>query len=895
MLALKSDMIVSLMLWSIGIFVRAQGVDFSEIEGNLSIFNNVFPQEKVYLHLDNTAYARGEIIWFAAYVVRTDGVREDLSKTLYVELLNPVGEVFETQKLRIENGHAHGQISLDGKPVPTGFYEIRAYTRYMTNWPSECIFSRIFPVLSEIEGSISDSVRHYEMKNLESLNRMEWETTLDAEGRSLQEKLMQNLSYCDTLSQPNRTPYLGSTEIQDVRFYPEGGRLVRGIPSRIAFEVNEAATYSAPHYGTLCNEAGEVLAEVRTQHEGRGSFVCTPDGGQLHVRFGEKDFLLLEAEEEGCVMGVNALEEKTVTAEISVSKGYVGDTLGLSLMHNGTLKYFGVFFARDEPSYLRFNRSELPAGVNQLTLFTREGFILSERLFFVQPREEDVDSINVTVPDTIMPYGKIRLRLQGNTPKAYLSLSVQDHDRQLAPHDGGSLATWLLLASDLKGYIRNASYYLEEDDIEHRQAADLLMMVQGWRRYNWHQMAGKEPFEKKQPIEDGLYIDGQVCEKEQPVSEAHLAIFMIRPGRRPVVADAVTDSAGYYAIRLPDNMKGEWATAIQTTIKGKASKLAVGIDRYFSPEKKCLSLLETDMNRYAHELVFTPESLPFDSLRFLQEPGDRLLNEAVVKRRRKKKDFSLTGKDLEREKELLGTNYLYFDLAKEADSYADRGLHVPTLEEWVLQKDYVRKGVENGRVLMHWNMSAGLDFAPVDVDISASKYQMMTGEKLPPGVKATVPAGGVMPQTKTMSYPMQQPITAYRSAYIRMEPFDTIVTKNNTGVAIHMPKKQLQIETERFKNSIGLMVFQRHTFHEQRKGIRRTYYLGYNVPQTYEVPDYSILPLAQDYRRTLYWNPDVQLDDNGEAIVEFYNNSTCKSISISAEGITEDGIPLVNN
>ena len=305
MLALKSDMIVSLMLWSIGIFVRAQGVDFSDIEGNLSIFNNVFPQEKVYLHLDNTAYARGEIIWFAAYVVRTDGVREDLSKTLYVELLNPVGEVFETQKLRIEKGHAHGQISLDGKPVPTGFYEIRAYTRYMTNWPSECIFSRIFPVLSEIEGSISDSVRHYEMKNLESLNRMEWETTLDAEGRSLQEKLMQNLSYCDTLSQPNRTPYLGSTEIQDVRFYPEGGRLVRGIPSRIAFEVNEAATYSAPHYGTLCNEAGEVLAEVRTQHEGRGSFVCTPDGGQLHVRFGEKDFLLLEAEEEGCVMGVH--------------------------------------------------------------------------------------------------------------------------------------------------------------------------------------------------------------------------------------------------------------------------------------------------------------------------------------------------------------------------------------------------------------------------------------------------------------------------------------------------------------------------------------------------------------------------------------------------------------
>ena len=32
-------------------------------------FSQVCPQEKVYLHFDNTAYFQGDVIWFSAYVV----------------------------------------------------------------------------------------------------------------------------------------------------------------------------------------------------------------------------------------------------------------------------------------------------------------------------------------------------------------------------------------------------------------------------------------------------------------------------------------------------------------------------------------------------------------------------------------------------------------------------------------------------------------------------------------------------------------------------------------------------------------------------------------------------------------------------------------------------------
>nr|MCR4837126.1 hypothetical protein [Bacteroidaceae bacterium] len=53
-------------------------------------FNLYSPQEKVYLHFDNTGYFKGEYIRFKAYVTRCDTERKtDLSHVLYVELVNP--------------------------------------------------------------------------------------------------------------------------------------------------------------------------------------------------------------------------------------------------------------------------------------------------------------------------------------------------------------------------------------------------------------------------------------------------------------------------------------------------------------------------------------------------------------------------------------------------------------------------------------------------------------------------------------------------------------------------------------------------------------------------------------------------------------------------------------
>lgn len=61
----------------------------------------------------------------------------------------------------------------------------------------------------------------------------------------------------------------------------------------------------------------------------------------------------------------------------------------------------------------------------------------------------------------------------------------------------------------------------------------------------------------------------------------------------------------------------------------------------------------------------------------------------------------------------------------------------------------------------------------------------------------------------------------------------------------------------------------------------------------YHLPNYSKSHPESDYRRTLYWNPDLLLDENGEATVQFYNNGTCKQLFISAEGVTKEGKKIV--
>lgn len=88
----------------------------------------------------------GDTLHFEAFVEREgkEGAT-DYSRVLYVELLSRQGYVVVRKKMPIVDGWAKGTLWVDSL-YGSGFYELRAYTRYMTNWNDCQYFSQVVPV-----------------------------------------------------------------------------------------------------------------------------------------------------------------------------------------------------------------------------------------------------------------------------------------------------------------------------------------------------------------------------------------------------------------------------------------------------------------------------------------------------------------------------------------------------------------------------------------------------------------------------------------------------------------------------------------------------------------------------------------------------------------------------
>ena len=105
--------LLSTLLLLISMIARAQS-PLDTLVMRAIMVNQLFPQEKVYLHFDNTSYYLGETMWFKAYVVGTaDHKQLPQSKVLYVELVAPEGYIVETKKYKLDDkGCCNGEFEL---------------------------------------------------------------------------------------------------------------------------------------------------------------------------------------------------------------------------------------------------------------------------------------------------------------------------------------------------------------------------------------------------------------------------------------------------------------------------------------------------------------------------------------------------------------------------------------------------------------------------------------------------------------------------------------------------------------------------------------------------------------------------------------------------------------
>ena len=385
--------------------------------GNIDAFNRLFPQEKVYLHFDNTGYFRDETMWFSAYVVRADRrALTDMSRVLYVELLDPTGEVVQTRKVRLEGGRGSGSFKLD-KLLASGFYEVRAYTRYMLNWDAAWAFSRVFPVFDA--------------------PKREGDYSRPAIAEPVWRKRLPSSREADTLS-------AGPI---NVAFYPEGGRLVQGLPSRVAFAVTDGEGRPMDCTGRLTLADG-TGADVKTLREGRGAFAYTPTAtpAKLTIADGrgrERTFSLPAADASGCVMSVDAVTGDYIDVDIRRTADF-REPLALVLLSGGNVDATDIIGGDEQEARRRFARADMADGVSQLAVIDGHGRIVAERMVFVHPHG-GIDTIRISAAGSLSPCGKVRLEARAR-PGATFSLSVRDAATD-ANGVQGEAATWLLLSS----------------------------------------------------------------------------------------------------------------------------------------------------------------------------------------------------------------------------------------------------------------------------------------------------------------------------------------------------------------------------------------------------------------------------------------------------------------
>ena len=207
----------------------------------------------------------------------------------------------------------------------------------------------------------------------------------------------------------------------------------------------------------------------------------------------------------GCALRLNAVDDDQ---KVIVTLGglQAGQDYGVAVLCRGTLRHFQTISAS---TTLTIDKAELPTGVNDLLVFDQTGQLLADRLFFINHHDYSSQTVSIeSAKNTYEPFEQIELHFQAPPEARHLSIAVRDGATDEPTYDTGNMLTDLLLGSELKGFVAYPDYYFEADDKEHRRNLDLLMMVQGWRRYDYHELVSNEPL--RYTPEQTMTVEGTV-------------------------------------------------------------------------------------------------------------------------------------------------------------------------------------------------------------------------------------------------------------------------------------------------------------------------------------------------------------------------------------------------
>ena len=221
----------------------------------------------------------------------------------------------------------------------------------------------------------------------------------------------------------------------DIALYPEGGELVAGVSNRIYFQARTPAQKPADIVGDIVRIGSTgSLATVRSEHEGRGRFVFTPEPGAKYE---------LRVREPSGIKTAWPLPIATGTVAMRTELDVVGPTqaVPLSLFAGADQRVRVTLSARERElstvtmslragGQAALNLDARDAeGVLTATVFDDKGAPLAERLVFRKPAKQLAIEL---IPDrkSYVPGGQAQLTVKttrdGKPVSAVVGLTVTD-------------------------------------------------------------------------------------------------------------------------------------------------------------------------------------------------------------------------------------------------------------------------------------------------------------------------------------------------------------------------------------------------------------------------------------------------------------------------------------
>jgi len=756
------------------------------IDSTLKRYAADFGQERTWLHYDKAAYGAGETVWFKAYLMSGIFPAEE-SKTLYVDFMDPEGKLLLHGAYPMMHAGTNGQfdVPLDYKG---DFIRIKAYTKWMLNFDSTLLYNKAIPILSVKKGK-----------------------TAETDNRSV------------------------------LQFFPEGGDMVTGVKSKVAFKAERTGGEPVNIRGVIKDSKGKWIDSIRSTHDGMGYFFITPLGNEKYTAIwrdekgNEYQTALPAVKENGIAIQVE-LAGKKRNVTITPARSNNAGTIHVLGTMNQQLAFKTSREMGKDPVQLSIPVQELSSGVLIITVFNDQWQPMAERITFVNNGEylftpainiaqqglgrREKNKVTIKVPDTLS------------------NISVSVTDMGIGVDNTNTIVSHMLLGSELKGRVYKPAYYFSAATNKVADDLDLVMLTHGWRKFRWDDVvAGKMPVIRHPRDTSYLALSGRVYDlPATQLREAGDMILVSKQGEGESQTSLVTvNDDGYFedpAMVFFDSLK----VFYKLNRKGMSKASVRFMENFLPPGAAGTQQTGTyydqglDTTGYARHLVFAREAA-----RMLQQQQDEMLaNVTVMGKVKSKLDYM----DEKYTKGLFGMDGIKFDMT---NNEAAKGGALNIL--YYLQGRVAGLTVTSGKPpSLYWRGETVYVFLD---EIQTTVQQVSS-------------------------------ISVSDIAFIKV--FRPPFVGNNSGG----------------KGAVALYTRRGDEEPEARAGDRQAeIVMGYTKIKEFYSPAYGdskTLSSAKDIRTTLYWNPQLEINTGEQnASFEFYNNDISNGFRITIEGMTPDG------